>query len=94
MRDGRQVGLRRAAVLLVLPLPSVTPLPAAPAVERAAGEIVALPTATGAMLQTRVLRPPGRARFPLAIVGHGSPPDSPPNGGALWQRMFPDSLRH
>jgi hypothetical protein len=71
MRDGRQVGLRRAAVLLVL-LPSVTPL------------------------QTRVLRPPGRAPFPLAMVSHGSPPDWPPPG-ALWQRpveMFLDSRQH
>jgi hypothetical protein len=49
------------------------------------------------MLQTRVLRPAGRAPFPLAIVSHGSPPDALPNGRALWQRpveMFLDSLQH
>jgi dienelactone hydrolase len=70
--------LLRLGVLLVLPLLAI-PLPAtaAPAVtvESAAPEIVALATPTGTMLQTRVLRPPGREPFPLAIVSHGSPPD-------------------
>ena len=101
MRDGRQVGLRRAAVLLVLLLPSVTPLPtaAAPAVavERAAEEIVALPTATGAMLQTRVLRPPGRAPFPARHRQPWIAPRFAADGRALWQRpveMFLDSLQH
>ena len=73
------VRLLRVAVLVLLPLGSTLPLPAtaAPAVtvETAAQEIVGLATRTGSMLQTRVLRPPGREPFPLAIVSHGSPPD-------------------
>ena len=73
------VRLLRVAVLVLLPLGSTLPLPAtaAPAVtvETAAQEIVGLATRTGPMLQTRVLRPPGREPFPLAIVSHGSPPD-------------------
>ena len=74
------VRLLRVGVLLVLlPLGSTLPLPAtaAPAVtvETAAQEIVGLATRTGPRLQTRVLRPPGREPFPLAIVSHGSPPD-------------------
>ena len=77
----RQVSVRllRVAVLVLLPLGSTLPLPAtaAPAVtvETAAQEIVGLATRTGHMLETRVLRPPGREPFPLAIVSHGSPPD-------------------
>ena len=49
------------------------------------------------MLQTRVLRPVGRAPFPLAIVSHGSPPQFAADGRALWQRpveMFLDNLQH
>ena len=73
------VRLLRVAVLVLLPLGSTLPLPAmaAPAVtvETAAQEIVGLATRTGPRLQTRVLRPPGREPFPLAIVSHGSPPD-------------------
>jgi dienelactone hydrolase len=73
------VRLLRVAVLVLLPLGSTLPLPAmaAPAVtvETAAQEIVGLATRTGPMLQTRVLRPPGREQFPLAIISHGSPPD-------------------
>jgi dienelactone hydrolase len=77
----RQASVRLlcVAVLVLLPLGSTLPLPAtaAPAVtvETAAQEIVGLATRTGPMLQTRVLRPPGREPFPLAIVSHGSPPD-------------------
>ena len=95
------VRLLRAAVLVLLPLGSTLPLPAtaAPAVtvETAAQEIVGLATRTGPMLQTRVLRPPGREPFPLAIVSHGSPPRFAADGRALWQRpveMFLDSLQH
>ena len=77
----RQVSVRllRVAVLVLLPLGSTLPLraTAAPAVtvETAAQEIVGLATRTGHMLETRVLRPPCREPFPLAIVSHGSPPD-------------------
>jgi dienelactone hydrolase len=73
------VRLLRVAVLVLLPLHSTLLLAAmaAPAVtvETAAQEIVGLATRTGPGLQTRVLRPPGREPFPLAIVSHGSPPD-------------------
>jgi dienelactone hydrolase len=68
----------RVALLAVLLWPAALPslTPAAPAtVEAASQEIIGIRTPSGAVLQTRVLRPTGAGPFPLAIVSHGSPPD-------------------
>jgi dienelactone hydrolase len=65
-----------AVLLWIAALPS--PAPAAPAatVKAASQEIVGIRTRSGAVMQTRVLRPAGPGPFPLAIVSHGSPPDA------------------
>jgi dienelactone hydrolase len=71
---------RRIALLAFLlwlaTIPS--PVPAAPAatVETASQEIVGIRTRSGAVMQTRVLRPVGPGPFPLAVVSHGSPADA------------------
>lgn len=64
-----------AVLLCLAALPA--PVPAAPAatVKAASQEIVGIRTRSGAVLQTRVLRPTGPGPFPLAVVSHGSPPD-------------------
>ncbi len=70
----------RLAILIFVALlaPFTIPAIAAPAVtvETAAQEIVEVATATGAVMQVRVLRPAGKGPFPLAIVNHGSPVDA------------------
>src|SRR5262245_1378505 len=69
---------QRVALVVVLLWLATVPSPAlaAPAtVEAASQEIVGIRTRSGAVLQTRVLRPAGPGPFPLAVVSHGSPPD-------------------
>jgi dienelactone hydrolase len=70
-------GARRFAPLAVLVLLATVALRAAAApavtVDKAAGEIIAIATTSGATLKTRVLRPPGQGPFPLAVISHGSP---------------------
>jgi dienelactone hydrolase len=77
---GAEIRRRRLAIVIsVVLLASVSvPVLAAPAVtvESAAQEIVEVATATGPMMQVRVLRPAGKGPFPLAIVNHGSPVDA------------------
>jgi dienelactone hydrolase len=69
----------RVVLLAVLLWPAALPSPAlaAPAaiVKAASQEIVGIRTHSGAVIQTRVLRPAGPGPFPLAVVSHGSPPD-------------------
>jgi dienelactone hydrolase len=70
---------RRVALVTVLLWIATVPSPAraAPAtVEAASQEIIGIRTRSGAVLQTRVLRPAGAGPFPLAVVSHGSPPDA------------------
>jgi dienelactone hydrolase len=69
---------RRVALLAILLWLAIvpSPAPAAPAtVEAASQEVVGIRTRSGAVVQTRVLRPAGPGPFPLAVVSHGSPPD-------------------
>src|SRR5262245_13635985 len=69
---------QRVALVVVLLWLATVPSPAlaAPAtVEAASQEIIGIRTRSGAVLQTRVLRPAGPGPFPLAVVSHGSPPD-------------------
>jgi len=71
---------RRGALLAVLLWLATIPWPAlgAPAatVKAASQEIIGIRTRSGAVMQTRVLRPAGPGPFPLAIVSHGSPADA------------------
>jgi dienelactone hydrolase len=73
-------GPRRIVPLTILLLLATAALRAAAApavtVDTASQEIVAIATASGASLKTRVLRPPGQGRFPLAVISHGSPASS------------------
>src|SRR5262249_59684777 len=45
-------------------------------VKAATQEIIGIRTRSGAVMQTRALRPAGPGPFPLAIVSHGSPADA------------------
>jgi dienelactone hydrolase len=76
-RQSTNCHLHLGILLVLLLLANRLPAMAEPAatVDSAGQEIIALPTPTGSMLQTRVLRPAGREPFPLAIVSHGSPAD-------------------
>jgi predicted acyl esterase len=76
-RQATNCHLHLGILLVLLLLANRLPATAEPAatVDSAGQEIIALPTPTGSMLQTRVLRPAGREPFPLAIISHGSPAD-------------------
>lgn len=75
--QARAARRRVALVSVLLWLATVpSPAPAAPATVGAASqEIIGIRTRSGAVLQTRVLRPAGPGPFPLAVISHGSPPD-------------------
>src|SRR5262245_14225001 len=82
MPDRHQARARRqrVALLAVLLLLATIPSPALPApaatVKAASQETIGIRTRSGAVMQTRMLRPAGPGPCPLAIVSHGSPPDA------------------